>query len=327
MALSSTSKAQEKLGANSTPTKQSDSAAHSMPARDGGKTSFMDLPIELRTEVYGYLLTESHAIILDLKRSWWPARSERLTLVAKVSHPCSIGKHLALLRINRQVHEEATPVLYGGNCFSFETRAAFAKFLEVLGKRARHLRIVELLRMNWDSSRNGEILSKLRIATKLDKLMINHSEICPSVNQHPPHQIIEWVASDLKPLMVALDESYAREYRSRRAYDALHFSVGRCWLCEEFEQPSSKFNTRPPPHPLCSCHHDCIKVTEPNQELQDLARSKIAAYLDQLPDTEQCRLASPSSSAISLSSSEVSDELGDASEDVHRLFSAPKRRI
>ncbi|KAJ4141273.1 hypothetical protein NW768_000484 [Fusarium equiseti] len=62
------------------------------------KTGFLDLPVEIRLEIYDQLLITAP--------------------YTRCGRPCPEQKvHASLLRTNRQIHDEATDLLYGSNTF------------------------------------------------------------------------------------------------------------------------------------------------------------------------------------------------------------------
>jgi hypothetical protein len=72
------------------------------------KPAFLDLPVEIRLEIYKYLLLIPPYNILQVVRP-------------------STKLHVALLRTNRKIHDEATPILYSQNTFVAH-RALLASF-------------------------------------------------------------------------------------------------------------------------------------------------------------------------------------------------------
>ncbi|UPK93472.1 hypothetical protein LCI18_004407 [Fusarium solani-melongenae] len=68
------------------------------PSEQPHQTGFLDLPVEIRLEIYDQLL--------------------RTTPYTKCCRPGPDSKvHASLLRTNRQIHDEATDLLYGSNTF------------------------------------------------------------------------------------------------------------------------------------------------------------------------------------------------------------------
>ena len=68
------------------------------------RASFLSLPVEIRLQIYAYLLTlTAESLPRSISSPCWspPAPSQRV--------------HPALLRASRQVHAEATPSLYAAN--------------------------------------------------------------------------------------------------------------------------------------------------------------------------------------------------------------------
>ncbi|KAF2240591.1 hypothetical protein BU26DRAFT_202967 [Trematosphaeria pertusa] len=86
------------------------------PAADASASSalntifrFMDLPAELRLHIYETLLVDTHSYIVPIA-NLPPARPH----VSKSLQP-------VILRLSRQIHKEALPVLYSSNTFLIRT--------------------------------------------------------------------------------------------------------------------------------------------------------------------------------------------------------------
>lgn len=99
---------------------------------------FLDLPAELRNRVYELLLVKAQPIVLwssGQPRKVYPSKHERLDVKFQDDPP----ETTALLRANRQIRGEATPILYGMNTFEPVDPETAAVFLEEIGASRRYL--------------------------------------------------------------------------------------------------------------------------------------------------------------------------------------------
>lgn len=72
--------------------------------------AFLSLPTEIRLKIYSELLVLSKAIIFTGHYSY---------LLPFMFQPKGYGLYPVLLRLNKQIYREASPILYSNNCFRF----------------------------------------------------------------------------------------------------------------------------------------------------------------------------------------------------------------
>jgi hypothetical protein len=99
---------------------------------------FLDLPVEIRLQIYSELLIQSETIVVPWTSGDW------LTTNTVCVYP-------EILRVNKKIHSEASPILYSENRFKFPgfRFAAWddniARFLRAIGtyqgKLIRHVAI------------------------------------------------------------------------------------------------------------------------------------------------------------------------------------------
>lgn len=100
------------------------------PTMEGRKISFLDLPAEIRNEIYLLALPVHTTIQLS------ESLPEKATSTKQYFH-----EEPALLAVSRQIREEASPVFYGINTFQTPYSSRTIAFLDQLGmERARMLR-------------------------------------------------------------------------------------------------------------------------------------------------------------------------------------------
>ena len=80
--------------------------------------SLSALPRELRDEIYSYVLPRGHAFFWqeDQESNYLPIGCFRRNRFEHLNNP---GSNIALLRLSKHIHEEATPLLYSLNKFIF----------------------------------------------------------------------------------------------------------------------------------------------------------------------------------------------------------------
>lgn len=144
------------------------------------KTSFLDLSAELRNGIYMLLLTQPWPMTIGSIDDW-KGSSRALNKPAiqcrNLQDHClrehEIPHHnTAMLQVNRQIHSEATSVLYGHNRIQWLTRDISKTFLNRIGPSIIHLRDVKLPH-NTTKSTMRTVLNALKPAGRLVRLEIS----------------------------------------------------------------------------------------------------------------------------------------------------------
>jgi hypothetical protein len=110
---------------------------------------FMKLPGELRNKVY------KHCLVLRRPFDLWPMIP--LDAAPETEHVTLVDKDLrhintALLRVSRQVYQEAVGLLYGCNRFRFSDRGGWTvleSFLSSIGRNYQHLTSISVQYPDW----------------------------------------------------------------------------------------------------------------------------------------------------------------------------------
>ncbi|KAK4611569.1 hypothetical protein CLAFUW4_13131 [Fulvia fulva] len=175
----------------------------------GPRTGFLDLPPEIRNAIY-HLALNSHSA---LKIHYFSREKIfRVTLVWNPQHslPWAVTLSTNLLRICRQVHNEATPILYGSNCFEIHGQDAQV-FLRAIGSSKQFLRHIHY---SWPYNKlhYKQAVSLLKYATRLQRLDL----------QRYGRTAQEHVGA-LRVLMQALHKSSGAAGRSESVVNILHF--------------------------------------------------------------------------------------------------------
>lgn len=199
------------------------------------------LPPEIRNEIYALAFVQARPLILcnfggDQKRigdkglnNEW-ARCDKAK-VAPVGHRRrfkTIGyqyfdctrrlieapSNVALLRVNKRVYAEATPVLYGRTKFRFLSPATLRRFLGLIGNNKHHLRDMGICGGGW-KFRLGFYearypLEALAAARNIRIFEVTHLEVCPKANADSPKHFpgIDEVVKLCRPLLKSLRMAY-----------------------------------------------------------------------------------------------------------------------
>lgn len=126
-------------------------------AQGSHEASFLGLSLEIRNDIYSYVLQERESVKIDLirrrdgtielarqpKRRTKEHRHEVYDSEKRVWKPAPPGR-AAVILVNRQIFFEASQILYAINCFKFDNMYDLADGITCLGERAKFLRYVEV---------------------------------------------------------------------------------------------------------------------------------------------------------------------------------------
>jgi hypothetical protein len=209
------------------------------------------LPLEIRNEIYAYLLIEDKAIPIKRtkeKKQVMPARMDghrntehRRKLYDRHQRrwigapPCSTS----LLLVNKAVNQEATQILYGSNEFQFKNAGALECFLKSIGPSGQHLRHLEL--MGRGLFYFGSLLSMKRslsipqATASLRSLQVSHFALCGGLEQPTVRGrmiSVKTLALACAPLLRSLKTAFDKQKLNISIFDVVKIELPPC-LCRD----------------------------------------------------------------------------------------------
>ncbi|KAI5368300.1 hypothetical protein Slin14017_G033360 [Septoria linicola] len=151
-----------------------------------GNFRLLDLPIEIRQMIYGYLLTREEPIKLKryvgrlVQQSFTQGTTKSDGWNVELRKWRSREQHLlAITGVNKEIHQEAAEVLYSTNRFVFQD----PQTLSLLSKLARggthHFRHIELSSSRGDSSGHlAAAINVLKDCASLRSVRLPHASVC-----------------------------------------------------------------------------------------------------------------------------------------------------
>ncbi|KAK4541854.1 hypothetical protein LTR36_007386 [Oleoguttula mirabilis] len=204
---------------------------------------FLDLPAELRGMVYDLLLHESEDISMvthkpvGLPRR--PVRSSfRTGLHKSMQWEKLSGKwigqtasNFSLMRVSKQLREEAAAVVYGNHTFRFSEMSATLIFLQTIGDMRKHLRQLTLNDRYYKGTKGRPIFKLLKEATSFRSLTFSHGLLCSSRWYRAIE--MESLVSDCLPLLEALHEEQKIDSSIADPRDIITVTnATKCYQCE-----------------------------------------------------------------------------------------------
>jgi hypothetical protein len=147
-----------------------------------GLGTLCKLPLELRIQIYDYVLLEKNEKILVVptihRKLSEEAKRQRILRLNRLAAKGRAFKPVAvknsLLYVSKQISEEACAVLYDGHKFKLRTAQALDWFLVLIGENRqhiRHVRVMNELRLR-DLPAMGRLTNKLMDAENLRSLTV-----------------------------------------------------------------------------------------------------------------------------------------------------------
>lgn len=299
-------------GSSGTPT-MSRRDPFSEAAPDDARTSFMDLPVECRMRIYGYLLQEDETIWIQTRMryssrdgmkpagAYWSIFKgyEIVRRDASRDFPKHRGltrdpesgrislnppSRTAILYACQQVYREAEEVLYGSNHFTFYDIETFSDFAELIGSRVQHLRYltIHLDEVNYlieDAFEEKDVaaaMKHLQKATNLRMLRFSHYDVCNSNADRIGHAC--------KEMLLFLRESRLAAGKDvTHLADVLRFELGDCTECLYYgdEEPHNHgFFPLPGQDDFPSCQCACGTAEHKNEIMEAAANEIVKKYLE-----------------------------------------------
>ncbi|KAK4544500.1 hypothetical protein LTR36_004072 [Oleoguttula mirabilis] len=166
---------------------------------------FVDLPAEIRQMVYDLLLREEgHISITTHKQRGMPRLACRKVVETVSVGDKKVGRRVqarfnvldTLLRISKQVADEAATTFYGNNSFAFDNLSNMEVFLTGMGSQRKHLRYLRLAPDGYTASKARPTFTLLKDAAGLRTFAFDHNTICKRMKE---------MAADLKALFTYID--------------------------------------------------------------------------------------------------------------------------
>lgn len=206
--------------------------------------TFLDLPVEMRTLIYTYVLADpkakdsTHITLVRHKKR----RSELYQHKPSVNRSVKdegeydresktykpyIGR-TAILQTNKQIHKEGLEVLYDRRLV-FRSFRELRDILPLIGDGVKHLRDVEIETDGYNPTLAKSVLASLSASGGLRKVRLSHIDICSIRGWKAV--TVEQVARDTKVLLESLQRAYESANRSWNVLDVMELFLEPCRTC------------------------------------------------------------------------------------------------
>jgi hypothetical protein len=207
----------------------------------------MDLPTEIRAEIFRLLLDEHGPIpIGTLKVKGQDHRPVCKSHFDRAEHREQgyneyTGKWsnprpstFAIMQVSKQLYHESASIGYD-NVFAFDSMRDCRAFLNTIGQAKQYLRRISFPRPGTYSPGCGRrIFDKLLVAKHLESISFDHTWICSEVSHVVSGSIgLSALWKDVMPLLRALHEAYKKRNAKFSILDVLKVLPGasRCIEC------------------------------------------------------------------------------------------------
>ncbi|KAK4497146.1 hypothetical protein PRZ48_011596 [Zasmidium cellare] len=195
------------------------------------KTGFLDIPPELRCIIYSLLLDAD----CDLEVFSAPQYGKTSQPI-KLEMACRGQLSPSILRVNKEIHKEAAPILYGGNVFRSEYGGQLTAFVQRIGDSAQHLRNIGYKKHEFKKDLRA-LLKALKPANQLSFLSLPIELLAQEryLATYSPRSL----ADQLAPFLRALQRQQRKETdkKARDLTEVVHLNIdGVPWISKERSQ-------------------------------------------------------------------------------------------
>ena len=208
---------------------------------------FMNLPPEIRTMIYGLLLTEEAPVQIRTRqtngRHQRPVRESFLNTAEHKSYDkdSKTGKWIgmdpssaSIIRTSRIIHIEAAPILYGTNSFFLGQILDLGVFLNTIGKNRKYIKQMRLLSTYGKStSRKVETaMEPLGRAIGLRLLQVHHDmfchQSCADLDKEIMKSRVEAFKPHLRQILAVKEDRTVQE-----VVDMIQVTWQKCGMCSD----------------------------------------------------------------------------------------------
>ena len=258
------------------------------------KIFFLDLPLELRLQVYKLLCIEDK---IHITYHWGRDLTGCVYYPTRVSVEDTPGtsrrrsrgglKSYNLLRVNRQMTSEAAGVVYGCNDFEFDSFTGLSSFLYGIGGNRSHLRHISFTSRLRSSNKNvlsRRVFKKLEAATHLRSMKLPQGSV--GSFDLPARSItlenMKRLLVAMTPMLKSLHEASAPAENNTNVLDLVHFypDAPRCRHCL---QANAWMHGRSPTCGAEMGQGTCPAVAESCRMLDKTFRGMVEAMLEVTP--------------------------------------------
>ena len=252
---------------------------------------FLALPPELRTMVYGFLFEEKAAITFEnCKPVGKPRRPVRAGFRyfphQGMTWSKDDGKWIgqvpsnhSIMRVNKQLLQEAAAVAYGTNTFSFSDTNDLKIFVDTIGDMRAYLKHLEI-RTGYNTRKARSAFYSLRSAKALRSITIFHGLLCkqqvPMWYSQRYHTTIEGLVFDATSVLSLLHRGKKPSANVTNVLDILRVGWDKadCLNCKNSTSENVRTCTK-----CYSCETKCNKMKEACEEMTVSIRELVAKEL------------------------------------------------
>lgn len=241
----------------------------------------LKLPLDIRRMIYDELLLDPEPIDIT---TYKPKGAPRHAVSYQLAFRREIGSwnsetrkfqfrttnNIGVMQVNRQIRQEASTAVYGGNTFRFDKFNTCQLFFARLGDIRCHIRHIEFFADAYQKTKSRGMFLELKNVKRMRTIEISYREFDDLLAGGPHIWTAEQLAADCKIMMTALHEFRQGRSNLPSVLELIKVTWSICTSCAKAKKGEGESNV------ACS---KCTEIREAGKATQKRVRTAIAATM------------------------------------------------
>lgn len=241
----------------------------------------LELPLDIRRMIYDELLLDPGPIDIT---TYKPKGAPRHAVSYQLAFRRDLGSwnpetrkfqhgttnNIGVMQVNRQIRQEASTAMYGGNTFRFDKFNTCQLFLSRLGDTRVHIRHIAFFAHAYQKTKARGMFLQLKDVNGLRTINISYREFDDLFAGGPHLWSVKQLAADCKIMMTALHEFRQGRSNLPSVLELIKVTWSICTGCAKAKKGKGESNV------ACS---ECTTIREAGKATQKRVRTAIAATM------------------------------------------------
>lgn len=242
---------------------------------------FLELPLDIRRMIYDELLLDPGPIDIT---TYKPKGAPRHAVSYQLAFRRDLGfwnpetrkfqhgttNNIGVMQVNRQIRQEASTAMYGGNTFRFDKFNTCQLFLSRLGDIRVHIRHIAFFAHAYQKTKARGMFLQLKDVNGLRTINISYREFDDLFAGGPHLWSVKQLAADCKIMMTALHKFRQGRSNLPSVLELIKVTWSICTGCAKAKKREGESNVACP---------ECTTIREAGKATQKRVRTAIAATM------------------------------------------------